>query len=390
MIPASAHPQAHPPLWVGLDLGTSWAKAAVWGADGTGPRLARSRVPMPPVVDGAQDPMAVLAAAERALSDLELSGPVHLALTTQRDTWLAVDATGAPASALLSWRVHPRQGAGREGERSDRGMPLEAWVTGPWVQRRWGAGLGAPGAGPAADIRTLTYAGGDKNCEYWSLGVSPDRPGRAALSLGSAVALGMGVPRTDTAPSLMPGVVASPGHARGHAPSAAPVWHLETGILSGMGGLDLALGMVGLPPWDGPLPIAHAPPAGPAGSRRRLCLTPHFGGALDDPEAQPRLFWDPGGTPVRTDDPDLGPARVARAWAEGVLDELLRLRPKLEDVAGHAITELRVGGGGATAGDWGALLSRGFGVPVEVHRDPWLGCFGAVQIARAMANTPRP
>jgi sugar (pentulose or hexulose) kinase len=379
------------PPWVGLDLGTAWAKAALWGPDGE--RIAQARVAMPPVEGGLQDASGIWEAATQALCGLPLRGVVHLAITTQRDTILWIDAAGRPVSPLLSWRVRAAledpvrraellAGWGvtdRPNDPEARPIPLEAWILECWTQgQKIGDGT----------LGRVIHAGGDKNCEYAALGVDPARSGVAALSLGSAIAMGMATPRSpapsEAPPPLPPGVVANAGHTV----SGAPVWHLETGILSGMDGLDLALSMAGLPPWSAGIIAAPSLPADGRPAAPQLRITPHFGGALDDPDALPRLFWEPAREDLDPD-PDpaaLTPEQVARAWAEGVVAELVRLQPRLEAAAGHPITELHVCGGGVETGDWGTWLGRGLGIPVHVHPDPWLGCAGAVRLAQAQTN----
>jgi hypothetical protein len=435
------------PLWVGVDLGTSWAKAAAWAPDGQ--RVAESMVPMPPVEEGVQDARGVRAAGEQAIRALAVRSPFELAFTTQRDTVLLTDVDDNPVSPLLTWRVRgdlddPERRARRlaswgladeprAGVRHHQHRTLEAWLAEVW-RARAGMGMGIPGL-LAAPLR-ITHAGGDKNCEYRALGVGPSAPGVAGLSLGSAIAMGLAIAKGDnrlalpeppspSPPPLPAGVVRSPGVGG----AGEPVWHLETGILSGMGGLDLALSALGLPAWEGPLPLGPADDDG-RGPRvgdgtLRLCLIPHFGGALDDLEARGRLLvWrdsDPDGRAGLEDAVDLltGPAMhapagdapagdapaatgleagadagvdadsVARAWISGVVAELVRLRPNLEQAAGQAITELRVAGGGVrAAGDWGSRLAQAFGIPVRMHEDPWLGCRGAILAAGARTLEP--
>lgn len=379
-----------PGVWIGLDVGTSWAKAAVW--DMHGRRFGETRAPMPPVVDGYQDVMGVLTAAEEALRALPLSraraiGKAHVAFTTQRDSHLGFDAEGAPLTPVRSWRAQwdhgSEQRAASQGPTQHR---LENWLRTPWVQKRWAAVM----AGWGVQDGEVFYAGGDKNCEYLALGVSPDAPGIAGLSMGSAIAMGVAVTQREGSEEIVPhalpsGVVASTGVA----PSGDRVWHLETGVLSGMDGLTLALQAFGFPAWKGPLPRGDT--TAPWGHQSLVCI-PHFGGALDDLAAGPRFWLRSGGDegpwvdfqPTPGDPLPVTAPQVARAWGEGVVAELARLRPRLEVAAGLRITEVRVAGGGVETADWDELLSKGLEVPVRVVSDPWLGCRGAVQIAGAV------
>ncbi len=395
---------ALPNTWVGVDLGTSWAKAAAWGPEGH--RVAQARVPMPPVQSGVQDALGVREAGEAVVRALGISGPIRLAWTTQRDTVVLVDADGVPVSPLLSWRV---RGDGRWASRwADRwaDRPRDPSVTTTslegWVAEIWREGI------PGLDLTfgQCTHAGGDKNCEYHGLGVGLGAPGVAGLSFGSAIAMGMAIARggrgargaveVEDRVGLPAGVVRSSGVGA----TGEPVWHLETGILSGMGGLNELLAALGFPPWEGPLPELR-------GDRdpglARLRCVPHFGGALDDLGARPRLLLvrdEVGGGEVDLlaegalqggDDLHtvaLDAAEVARAWVQGVVAELARLRPGLEAAAGHPLAELRVAGGGVQAGDWGPHLARALGVRVRIHDDAWLGCRGAVLIAGARGLEP--
>ena len=384
------------PRWVGVDLGTSWAKAAAWGPDGT--RIAHATAPMPPLTAGVQDAHQVREAGEAALRALGLTGQVHrihLAFTTQRDTLLWVDRDGNPASPLLSWRVRQDlEDPERRAEFLAPWMTPEKWKDAAlnaipleeWLGRVWGERI--PGWDVA--IQSCTFAGGDKNCEYHALGLRLAAPGVAGVSLGSAISLGVAIPRTDRSrvhASLPPGVVASPGVGAG----GEDVWHLETGVLSGMGGLPLLLTSLGLPLWEAPLPPFRVPEVGASPLR---CI-PWFGGALDDPNAQPQLLFRDeaqGGSVVNLLTGETGsrlpnPPEVVAAWAEGVVDELARFRPLLESMSTSPIRELRVTGGGTGSGpsarDWGVRLAWKFKVPVRVYSDPWLGCRGAVEIAGA-------
>lgn len=387
--------------WVGVDLGTSWARAAAWTAGGE--PMAQARAPMPPVIKGMQDPLQVRHAGEAAIQCLGLAGPVHLALTTQRDTLLRIDQDGEPVSSLLSWRVRHHledperrlreQPQAREGSR----VSLEEWILRSW--RRGWSWHGSHGSMP--QLVSLVLVGGDKNTEYLALGLCPEEPQIAGLSLGSAIALGVAFPWCPTRPDLPPGVVASEGRAQpvehlGGVPGGVhPVWHLETGILSGMGGLEQLFRTLGLPPWEGPLP--HGDGAG-------LRCIPHFGGALDDLDAHPQLFFTEAHraadlwatsekergregvnllerSPSDSAHPMPSPQALAEAWAQGVVDELQRLRPRLEAVTGRPIQQVRVTGGGTLAGSWADRLARTLGVSVVLYPDPWMGCRGAVMAA---------
>ncbi len=393
-------------LAIGLDVGTSSVKAAAFGPSGN--REAAVRVPMPRLEAHrgvwVQDPEAVAARAEEALAALvahlparlheRLPGSPHaagrVALATQRDTLLLVDAAAGPVpvprSPLLSWRerrhledpeLRARLLGGASVPAGARLLSLERWLL-----ERWSGGIPVPGL-LGAPVR---WAGGDKNCEYLAAGARPDRPALAVVSLGSAIGLGVAVPGTDPPPvGAGAGVVVSP------MAGGPPGWNVETGILSGVQGMGDAAALAGVPAWSGPLPPVEA-----AGG---LVVVPHFGGALDDPAARPRLEEiGPGlegvSAETRSASPACAPAapaaglagagphtpaRVAAGWARGVVRELRRLLPGVEAAGGTPVERLVLVGGGASDPGWEDYFREGWGLPVSRVDDPWIGCRGAVE-----------
>jgi sugar (pentulose or hexulose) kinase len=396
---------------IGLDLGTSFVRAAAWRPDGS--LLASAERAASPLRSWrglpVQDPRQLLATATDVLAVLGTAvaserrsmtaadAVLRVAFTAQRDTLFLVSprpgdgkTPPSPLTPLLSWRErrHLDDPALRQtllsrdpvasGSAADaRPLALEEWILECW-------GLGVPlegfeGARPR-------FAGGDKNCEYLAMGVHPGAPTAGAVSLGSAISLGMATGGRRP-PEPVPGVVVTP------MAGGRPGWNVETGILSGMGGRELAASLAGVEPWSGELPGAADPPVAGAGPGIRL--VPHFGGALDDLEARPR-FHRPDGASL---DPATARAAglltsesVARAWAEGVARELSRLRPRLEQVAGRPLAELRLAGGGARDPAWIPLLERVMGLPVTDVGDAFTGCRGAVIGAgwADPAETPSP
>lgn len=459
----------HPPspsggVRLALDVGTSSIKALVLGPEGE--RLAAVRAPSPPLQSWegrqVQDAEALAAVAAQVLAeaidaarahpaDPQLRTAVHaalgggagpaptVALTAQRDTLLLADASGAPATPLLSWRERPylddprrrarllaspwgttrapgdpptgvtravdpsrAEGPWPAGGRATRGvrpLTLEGWLVG----RSWPEGV------------NLRYVGGDKNCEYIALGArapgglakGAGADGSAphhevpvlALSLGSAISAGVWCPVRPSLDDLPPGVVVSPapggGAPGGEASDGLRTdagWHLETGILSGLAGRFAAAERFGIAPWPGDLPLPGAPGLPDPDPLR---VVPWFGGALDDLAAEPEIVGEEPSTLQR--DP-LAPARLARAWARGVADELARLVPRLaaslpdppaESAEGDerdGVTRrpwtggpIRVGGGGAADPAWGVILPAALGCPVVCVSDPFLGCLGAIE-----------
>jgi sugar (pentulose or hexulose) kinase len=318
-------------------------------------------------------PVPVVAALNRA--DLN----VEVAFTTQRDTLLLVDAVGRPLTPLLSWRerrhladpearrrLFPPGGCRGEEPPGDP-LPLEQWLL-----MRWREGIPVSGVERAR----ARYAGGDKNCEYLALGATPQDPSLAVVSLGSAITLGVAMAAA-RAPVPVPGAVVSPAAGQGEDGSAG--WNVETGILSGMQGLAEAAALAGVDPWGGALPETP--------ETAWVCV-PWFGGALDDLDARGGVWAAARPGSVRTHPSGLpanGPAgltppRLARVWAQGVAAELARLVPRVEEVTGVSIREVRVTGGGVSRGGqvWAELLRAALRRPVRVVDDPWTGCRGAV------------
>lgn len=379
---------------VGLDVGTTSVKAAVWrvgpdGLDGLQDLpAATARLPLPPVQHWqglpVQDVEGVARVAEAALEALDLAGlDLNVAFTTQRDTLLLVDAVGRPLTPLLSWRerrhladAESRQwllssAAPEVGDGPDppRPLPLEQWLL-----HRWRSGIPVPGLRGTIPV----YAGGDKNCEYLALGATPHRPSRAVISLGSAISLGVAMAAKHP-PVPVPGTVITP--AAGSAASGAQrgAWNVETGILSGMPGLEEAAALAGVEAWGGPIP---------ATSEDAWICIPWFGGALDNPDARGGVWLAAPSGSVRTDPsgprapglPGLTPPRLARVWAQGVAAELARLAPRVEQVTGVSIRDVRVTGGGVARGGqvWAELFRAALRRPVRVVDDPWAGCRGAL------------
>jgi sugar (pentulose or hexulose) kinase len=387
-------------LVLGLDVGTTWVRAALWRGPPVGPPLAGARLPLPPLEPWrglpVQDVEELARAAEAALASLGLGraagvgpageGGIRVALTTQRDTLLLADFEGHPLTPLLSWRER-RHLEDPEARRRllascpdlSRGRPLSLER---WLLHRWRRGLPVPGLEGAQ----VEFAGGDKNCEYLALGADPGRPSRAVVSLGSAITLGVALAGRRPPPPV-PGTVISPmagspevsrfGGEEAGAPPARG-WNVETGILSGMPGLGQAAALAGVAAWEGPIPEVP--------EREWVCV-PWFGGALDDPEARGgvRTAGARGPDPDRLTPDRLTPDRLARAWAQGVATELARLAPSVEAVSGTRIREVRVTGGGVARGPavWEDLLTAALARPVRVVEDPWAGCRGAVMALRS-------
>ncbi|MCB9674524.1 MAG: hypothetical protein H6737_05365 [Alphaproteobacteria bacterium] len=364
--------------WAAIDIGTSSVKGARFDAHGT--VVAHAVRSIPGVVrDGAavtQDLGAVLAAAD-AVRDAVGSGAAGLCVTTQRDTavldgtliswmdgraaahgslWDVLDPAGKavrtlPSAVLERWtgRAVETEASRSARLRDDLDRLRALGCTLPEL-----VPLGEP-AGTWNGVPVYPTAG-DKNCALLGNGATSEVAG---LSLGSAVSLGL---RAQGVPKGRPGVFVS--HAALHGR-----WDVETGLVAGMSARD------GLAAW---LPIDRAP----GDFADDLWMLPHFAGALDRP-ATGVLFG------LRADTP---PVAIANAWAQGVVAELVRLRPALEAEAGGQITRIRLSGGGAQPG-WDALVADAFDVPVERVHGRLAGCRGAVdavRIAHDLEPLPHP
>lgn len=384
---------------VGIDVGTSSAKAAAF--DPTGRVVARVRLAMPPLLRRrggvVQSAREVRAAANGALEALEAEcgGWSRIALTCQRDTFLLVDRRGRPATDLVSWRdqraasgrplvdllldeLDVRDGPGGAGPGgSDDGTALRArslasWLTEVWTGRAaetsatWPRHLSGesrervvdrlgvealpdevPVGGVAGERNgaPLHPTSGDKNCELLAAGATGERAG---LSLGSAISLGVAAAGEIRA---RPGIVVSPAAVAGRH-------DVETGLAVGVDGGERIARLVGLPPTRPPDPAWRTVP---------LCV-PWLGRALDG--AGEGLTFE--GVAEHTT-----PADLHQAWAQGVVAELARLRPSLERAAGTEVREI-VLYGGAAGGGWPDLVAGGTDLPVRPIDDPWLGARGAV------------
>ena len=364
--------------------------------------VARSRVPLPPVMHrGAphwQDLASVISAIERALAELEPGGAPSdrwskLCVTSQRDTAVLLgddltplDAWGRPGQgALLSWRdLRPSLDAnGVCGARSLPAFLCERWTgravessaspsrrtSAEWLRTPGSAVDRPPASLPPGQVAGLWegipihLAAGDKNCEALACGAV--EAGRATLSMGSAISMGL-VTESGPRPREVPGVVISPAAISGR-------WSVETGVPSGMSGLDLLDSIVErsvVAPSDPVAPSGRVSSGSPA--EAQVWITPYFTPPLDAVQGaeEKARMWSTAAAPHR--------AAVERGWIRGVLCEIFRLRRILEEVAGAAVTSISVTGGGVDRLDVGPLVADAFGVPVSVRRNPWLGTRGAV------------
>jgi sugar (pentulose or hexulose) kinase len=373
----------------GLDVGTTAVKAAVFDGDGRVLRSARRLLPRLEIRGPRawQDLDGVIAAVEAALEDVRRQGPIdRVCLATQRDTVVLVDDAGAALTPLVSWRdrrdlVHgslwdafAEEGDVLRGAGSVRS--LASHLTSRWVGRAveaagtvprhlWGSALDRVRAvGPLALAHpevvpvgsavgavtgsVLHVCGGDKNCELLGSGVTS--AGKGALSLGSAIGLGMLADGSTDPPA---GVVLTHASIPGR-------WNVETGLAGGLEGERFLRDLAPvLPPLASQFVLAGM-------------IAPYFAGALDAPEALPLFDGIGDSTP---------PEVVHQAWTQGVLCELRRLRPALETAAGSPLEDLVVTGGRAADAAWVQLAADALQLPTRPLADPWAGARGAVAAA---------
>ncbi len=379
--------------FLGIDVGTTAAKAALFDAHGEILRAARVRLPALHVNGAiATQPLhALVEQTEDLVCDIVGTAPIRLlALTTQRDTAIVLDAVGSPLGDLVSWRDvrHTQHGTLWDALAIEGSLPTHIRVRSlpSYLSERWtGEAVEARGNRPrhqsAAALETLRaldvsfdapkevdvgarvgtirassrlpsgvalhVTTGDKNAEM--LGAGVNSAGIAGLSLGSAISLGIVV---NERPEAAAGCVLT-------AAAEAGRWNVETGLLVGVDGLDILRAWYGRPDLE-PDPCW----------RDGLWCVPLFGGAIDRPDARAML----SGLTAST-----APGDVARAWAQGVACELARLLPSLER-AGGVLSEIRTYGGGAGTLE-PSLLADVLDRPVRALDDVWCGARGAVMSA---------
>jgi sugar (pentulose or hexulose) kinase len=384
-----------PETFLGIDVGTSAVKAAAFDADGKVMAAARARLPRLEVHgDAAVQPLgAVLIATEQVVQDVTHGiEPALAALVTQRDTAIALDANEECARDLISWRdgrhrqcesvwdaLAAEPGHLPEGPirvRSLLSFLVERW-TGVAAEtegtlsrhlaepalcrlRQWRGDVDVPcivsteepistrpGCALPAGI-PLFLSSGDKNAELLGAGVTGTSS--AGLSLGSAISLGVTV--SGGRPEDVPGCVITRAALR-------DAWNVETGLATGMDGLDVLRKWCGRPDL---VPDARW--------RTDLWMVPTFAGAIDNERATGLIDGMRPSTTIED---------LARAWAQGVACELARLMTRIDAAAGP-VEELRIHGGGADA-LWQRLLADVMDLPVRLLTDPWCGARGSVLAA---------
>lgn len=374
-------------LAVGVDLGSTSARAVAVDQDGTVRAVATARYPAPgtAVAPGRADPNTWLVALEQVVCRLGVERPAALAVGGQAPT--TVPAAGGhavtcthPAGATLD--PHAQHGAQAEFLRgSDPGVtPMQLWdwvlarLGAPRVQGRWPGDPPLAGFGPVvptgracgeADGRhgvargtPLVPGAPDAYLAFWAAGV--DEPGRALDPGGRTGGLGVAV----VAGARPPDMFGLPAAARGidvvGGPVSAHGLALEWwSAMTGRSVESLLADAAGVPPGAG-----------------GVIALPYLDG-----ERAPR--WD---RDLRAELVGLssatGPAEVMRALLEGAAYGIAHIARELA-ARGAPTRVLVVGGSPARSPLWCAIKASVLEVPVEVPEQPELAAYGAALAAGA-------
>jgi len=401
---------------VGLDLGTSEAKAALVGLDGRLLGLGRGTYPTDVGPDGRaeQDPRdwwAALAAAVRSLAaEIPDADVLAICAVGQGPTLVAVDVDALPVRPALTWQDR-RAGAGGYGL-----LPRMAWLAredpegaarARWLLASWDAvglwltgeavttvqaheAVPSPEALEAAGVRAgsvapaLAYGsrlGSLRRAAAEALGLRPGIPVIAGVNDGTASMLGAGlrvagdavdtggtsggigiyadrpveVPRAFLAPAPLPGL-----------------W-VVGGAMAALGAsVDWMRSVVLGDRWT-PNELFNAA-AGVAPGADGLVFLPYLAGErapVFDEEARGVLF---GLTLVH------GPEHLARAALEGAAFALRHVAEPLAE-AGAPVHELRLAGRSSADDAWARIKADVLGVPVAIPTVGETAVMGAAILA---------
>jgi len=412
---------ARVPAVLGLDLGTSEAKAALVGLDGRLLGLGRGTYPTDVGPDGRaeQDPRdwwAALAAAVRSLAG-ELSGVDVLAICAvgQGPTLVAVDAEAQPVRPALTWQDR-RAGAGGYGL-----LPRMAWLAredldgaarARWLLASWDAvGLWltgeavttvqahetvpSPEALAAAGVRVasvppgLAYGsrlGSLRAVAADALGLRSGIPVIAGVNDGAASMLGAGLRAAGDAVDTG-GTSGGIGIYADHpvevpraflAPAPLPGLWVVGGAMAALGAsVDWMRSAVLGDRWTPDELFAAA--AGVAPGADGLVFLPYLAGErapIFDDRARGVLF---GLTLAH------GPEHLARAALEGAAFALRHVAEPL-GAAGAPVLELRLAGRPAAGDAWARIKADVLGVPVAIPTVGETGVMGAAILAAVGAG----
>lgn len=363
---------------VSIDVGTSHIRAAHWSRDGRCVYRATHAAPaLHCFEDGrVEQPLApTIEAVDRVVAEVCGDERCVVALTTQRGTTVLVDDADRPLTPILSWQdrraggiarwfdEHDPDTAHRVARQASLASVLVRRWTGQWAEHastRARASLGRPTseatqpmictAGPFARGSTLVAVGGDKNSELYGAGAT--RPGRCAVSFGTALSMGTLVPSNA---KNVAGTFRTPSALRGFDT-------VEVGLPAG-GVMAKNLG--------GPLSDVTLPPVGGV-----MCV-PYFSGSLVDPRATGRFV----GLDVSTD-----LSALYAAWLESLVLELVFCRDRLGRVEGS----VGLCGGGATV-QFAEWLATALEVPAVYFSSKECGLFGAALLSmQYLGNAAAP
>jgi len=237
------------------------------------------------------------------------------------------------------------------------------------IGRVTGAGADSTGIPEGTPV---VSCGGDKQAEALGVGVRPQSPGVAAVSLGTASTLAVSVAKPRVSPSYRWFTIPSVEEGS---------WHLEYMVFRGFWtvtwfarefGRDLqpSAEAEGLPVEALLCREAESVPPGSDG----LVTWPRWSPSLQHPEEVGTLMG------LRETH---GRAQVFRSLLEGIAFDLRRGRGVIERASGQPLRELRVGGGGSRSPVVLQILADVLNLPVRVPESPELSARGAAVVAAA-------
>ena len=384
-------------LVVGVDIGSSSARAVAIDADGTVAGSASieydGRTTWAP---GHADPIAWREAARRAIAELvgvvpAAASPAAVGVGGQSPSVVRSDGSDAVTvmhEAAGDTDPHTAHAHLWTVIRADGVRPFQSWdwvlhaMGAPHQQGRWPDTPGLDGFGPVhltgtivgetvegwgIDVGTpLVPGAADAQMAFWAAGI--DAPGRGLDPGGRTGGLGVAKDRGDAPPT-----------AYGLRAAAAGI-DIVGGPVTAHGlAVDWWARMVGRPVEE----LIEASDCVPPGARGLLAL-PYFAG-----ERAPRWNRNLRAELVGLDESS-DAAQIMRALLEGCA---FGLRHIAESVAaeGAVLDQLVVAGSPSRSGRWNQIKADVLGVPVEVPSYPELAAYGAAIAGGAGVGWwPRP